>query len=290
MTSNQVFENCECEKSQWKITHIVTTQFIILAQNQHSIFILHYFNAKLPGKYFLDPINFQNKLTWPNSNTAGISLDSRLKYSEITHRYAKVSPFTWFLYWKLPIDTDFSHFICQFHQFCSINARECFERPAALQQRRAGSFDSLMTSLFRITMDNGRGHCAYWQYCNVPNQTHRGMKSNWKTYAINKLRSLQNNRDMPPRPRLDLSGAPGLRPFGLSPGSGQTSLAWVACPGILHRCTALYSRTKITTSVQCTVFSSIKIQFWKWILNLLPKQHQWLLLLTWINFNPSMDK
>ena len=63
------------------------------------------------------PNQFQNNLnlTWP-SNTAGISLDSRLEYSKITHRYAKVSPFTWFLCWKLPIDTDFIHFICHFHQ------------------------------------------------------------------------------------------------------------------------------------------------------------------------------
>ena len=64
----------------------------------------------------LDLINFQSNLTWPNSNTAGISLDFRLKYSTITHRYAKDSPFTCFLYWKLPIDTDFIHFICHFHQ------------------------------------------------------------------------------------------------------------------------------------------------------------------------------
>ena len=57
------------------------------------------------------PNQFQNNLnlTWP-SNTAGISLDSRLEYSKITHRFAKVSPFTWFLCWKLPIDTDFIHF------------------------------------------------------------------------------------------------------------------------------------------------------------------------------------
>ena len=33
------------------------------------------------------PNQFQNNLTWP-SNTAGISLDSRLEYSKITHRYA----------------------------------------------------------------------------------------------------------------------------------------------------------------------------------------------------------
>ena len=60
------------------------------------------FNAKLLRKYsqtpvwqlcdncqILDLINFPNNLTWPNSNTAGISLDSRLEYSKITHMYAK---------------------------------------------------------------------------------------------------------------------------------------------------------------------------------------------------------
>ena len=29
MTSNQVFENCQLEKSHWKINHIVTTEYII---------------------------------------------------------------------------------------------------------------------------------------------------------------------------------------------------------------------------------------------------------------------
>ena len=150
MTSNQILENCQLEKSHWKIDHIVTTEYIILALNQHSIFIFHYFNAKLFGKYsqtpvsqlgdscqILDLIDFLNNLTWPNSNSAGISLDSRLRYSKITHRYAKDSPFTWFLYWKLPIDTDFIHVICQFHQFVT-NARVCFDGPAAPQQGMLG--------------------------------------------------------------------------------------------------------------------------------------------------------
>ena len=73
MTSNQVFENCQLEKSHWKIYNIVTTKYIILAYNQHSISIFHYFNAKLLGKYtqilvwqlgdscqILDLITFQN--------------------------------------------------------------------------------------------------------------------------------------------------------------------------------------------------------------------------------------
>ena len=55
------------------------------------------------------------------------SSESWLRYSKITHRYAKDSPFTWFLYLKLPIDTDFIHSICQFHQSCGIKAREYFK-------------------------------------------------------------------------------------------------------------------------------------------------------------------
>ena len=31
MTSNQVFENCQLDKSHLKINHIVTTEYIILA-------------------------------------------------------------------------------------------------------------------------------------------------------------------------------------------------------------------------------------------------------------------
>ena len=90
--------------------------------------------------------------------------------------------------------------------------------------RHAGSFDCLMTSLITFTMDNGRGHCAYWQSCKVPNQTHRGMKKIRKMYAIKQIKIYEEYRDMLPRPRLDLSGTPGLRPIGLSPGSWQTSL------------------------------------------------------------------
>ena len=90
--------------------------------------------------------------------------------------------------------------------------------------RHAGSFDCLMASLILITMDNGRGHCAWWQSCTVPYQTHRGNKKKRKMYAIKQIKICAEYRDMLPRPRLDLSGTPGLRPIGLSPGSWQTSL------------------------------------------------------------------
>ena len=70
-------------------------------------------------------------------------------------------------------------------------------------------------------MNSGRGHCAWWQFCKVPNQTHRKIE---KMYAIKQIKICAEYRDMLPRPRLDLSGTPGLRPIGLSPGSWQTSL------------------------------------------------------------------
>ena len=56
--------------------------------------------------------------------------------------------------------------------------RRVFWWASCTPARHAGSFDCLMTILTLITMDNGRWHCAYWQSCKVPNQTHRGKK--WK--------------------------------------------------------------------------------------------------------------
>ena len=95
-----------------------------------------------------------------------------------------------------------------------------FSRASCTSARHAGSFDCLMTNLILITMDNVRGHCAWWQSCKVPNQTHKWLKM----YAIKQIKICAEYWDMLPRPRLDLSGTPGLRPIGLSPGSWQTSL------------------------------------------------------------------
>ena len=49
-------------------------------------------------------------------------------------------------------------------------------------------------------------------------------EKNRKMYAIKQINICAEYRDMLPRPRLDLSGTPGLRPIGLSQGSWQTSL------------------------------------------------------------------
>ena len=167
------------------------------------------------------PNQFQNNLTWP-SNTAGISLDSRLEYSKISHRYAKVS-----IHLVLVLKTShwyrFHTLYLSFSPGCEFNAR-LFWWTSCTSARHAGSFHCLMTSLILITMDNGRGHCAYWQSCKVPNQTHRGMQNIRKMYVIKQIKICAEYRDMLPRARLDLSGTPGLRPIGLSPGSWQTSL------------------------------------------------------------------
>ena len=45
-----------------------------------------------------------------------------------------------------------------------------------------------------------------------------------KMYTTKQIKICAEYRDMLPRPRLDLSGTPGLQPIGLSPGSWQTSL------------------------------------------------------------------
>ena len=122
------------------------------------------------------PNQFQNNLnlTWP-SNTAGISLDSRLEYSKITHRYAKSlrslgSCAENFL--LIQISSILSVIFTRLWLKC----QRMFWWASCISARHAGSFDCLMTSLILITMDNGRGHCAYWQSCKVPNQTHIGMK------------------------------------------------------------------------------------------------------------------
>ena len=105
-----------------------------------------------------------------------------------------------------------------------MNARECFFLlPLSKACWEIWLSDEHLSSLILITMNSGRGHCAWWQFCKVPNQTHRELKIE-KMYAIKQIKICAEYRDMLPRPRLDLSGTPGLRPIGLSPGSWQTSL------------------------------------------------------------------
>ena len=122
--------------------------------------------------------------------------------------------------------------------------------------RHAGSFDCLMTSLILITMDNGRGHCAYWQSYKVPNKPTEEWKKIRKMYAIKQIKICTEYRDMLPRPRLDLSGTPGLWPVGLSPGSWQTSLGL----GSMSRYSAQILICIVQPGIDCTTFH----RFFSW--------------------------
>ena len=112
----------------------------------------------------------------------------------------KNSPFTWCLYWSLPIDTDSIHFIRQFHQSCGINARECFHGPDALQIGRLGVLFVWWPASFWLqwTMAEGTVHggspANLWGKPTVGNEMDK--------YTIKH----------------------GLRPIGLSPSSWQSSL------------------------------------------------------------------
>ena len=189
MTSNQVFENCQLEESHWKINHMVTTEYIILALNQHSIFIFHYFNVKLLGKYSQTPV-------WQPCDSCQILDLINFKTTSIWLYLPTLLESVKFLGWntvKL-----LTGMLQSLHSlgFCAENflliqisfilsviftrlwlkCQRVFWWARCTSARHAGSFACLMTSLILITMDNGRGHCACWQSCKVPNQTHRGMK------------------------------------------------------------------------------------------------------------------
>ena len=72
------------------------------------------------------------------------------------------------------------------------------------------------------TMAEGTVHTG--SPAKFPTKPTEEWKKNRKMYAKKQIQICAEYRDMLPRPRLDLSGTPGLRPIGLSPGSWQTSL------------------------------------------------------------------
>ena len=122
--------------SFWPKIKIRSSYFTILMLNcLQNTLKLQYDSYVTAVKFLTKSISKQPDLTFQHCWN---SLDSRLEYNKITHRYAKVSPFTWFLCWKLPIDTDFIHFICHLSPGCDLNARECFDGPAAPQQGMLG--------------------------------------------------------------------------------------------------------------------------------------------------------
>ena len=107
---------------------------------------------------------------------------------------------------------------------CDLNARECFDGPAASQQGMLGALIVWWPASFWLQWTMAEGTVHTGSPAKFPTKPTEERKKNRKMYAIKQIKICAEYRDMLPRPRLDLSGTPGLRPIGLSPGSWQTSL------------------------------------------------------------------
>ena len=164
-------------------------------------------------------INFQNNLTWPKSNTPQINLHSGLKHSIITLRNAKHSPFTWLLYWKLLIDTHLVHCICQFVSPVLWRQWQRVFWSSCTSARHDGRFGCLINMI--LTMTEGTVHDG--RPARFPTKSIEKIK-NWKMYATKPNMISAEYQDMLHRPRLDLSGTPGLWHISCSPDSWHTSL------------------------------------------------------------------
>ena len=117
-------------------------------------------------------------------------------------------------------------------------------------------------------------------------------------YAIKQIKICAEYRDMLPRPRLDLSGTPGLPPIGLGPGSRQTSLGlgsmsrysaqilicmtwqgWInhishySIKSIIHSCCKYYHRTILPTRIDFNM-DKLPGKLWDEITNPFPNVNE----------------
>ena len=118
----------------------------------------------------------------------------------------------------------FHPFYLSFSPGCDLNTRECFDGPAASQQGMLGALIVWWPASFWLQWTMAEGTVHTGSPAKFPTKPTEERKKNRKMYAIKQIKICAENRDMLPRPRLDLSGTPGLRPIGFSPGSWQTSL------------------------------------------------------------------
>ena len=118
----------------------------------------------------------------------------------------------------------FHPFYLSFSPGCDLNARECFDGPAAPQQGMLGALILWWPASFWLQWTVAEGTVHTGSPAKLPTKPTEEWKKNRKMSAIKQIKICAEYRDLLPRPRLDLSGTPGLRPIGLSPGSWQTSL------------------------------------------------------------------
>ena len=115
-------------------------------------------------------------------------------------------------------------FYRSFSPGCDLDARECFDGPAASQQGMLGALIVWWPASFWLQWTMAEGTVHTGSPAKFPTKPTEEWIKIRKMYAIKQIKICAEYRDMLPRPRLDLSGTPGLRPIGLSPGSWQTSL------------------------------------------------------------------
>ena len=114
---------------------------------------------------------------------------------------------------------DFNHFICNFCQFHDNSSsviipaeRQCLTSQQSMLRDFIVSCLNLI--LIIITMVEDNRPIPQLQSAHPPTKDTR----NWKIYVIKRIKICAEYRGMLPRPRLDLSGTPGL-----SPGFWQTN-------------------------------------------------------------------
>ena len=118
----------------------------------------------------------------------------------------------------------FHPFYLSFSPGCDLNARDCFDGAAAPQQGMLGALIVWWPTSFWLQWTIAEGTVHTGSPAKFPTKPTEEWKTMRKMYAIKQIKICAEYRDMLPRPRLDLSGTPGLRPIGLSPGSWQSSL------------------------------------------------------------------
>ena len=149
MTSNQVFKKnpcCQLDKSHWQINYIGSAECENLAYNQFLIFIFQHFMPNCLKKTF--KLKFDSCLTklLTGRQKLSIRLALVLKTSHLYRFhpfYLSISPVLWHKCQRV--------FLGQLHL-----SNACWELWLSDGQPHS------------VTMDNGRGHCAYWQSCKVP--------------------------------------------------------------------------------------------------------------------------
>ena len=123
-------------------------------------------------------------------------------------------------------------------------------------------------------VSNAESVSIWWRHMYLSNFVHQ----NWVAWHMQKIFIV---------PRLDLSGTPGLRPIGLSPGSWQTSLGLgsmsrysalilicIIVVSIVHRLIHILHYNNVTMSVIASPITSNSTVYFNYLLSPTSKKHR----------------